>query len=102
MTPRETGRQGAHEASLDAPNLKGEVASMVMGPLKPWGSMSRVERREALEGILAKLERRRQSEPPCRTTGEWWDSAGYMQAAAFFIYSVLEAGGKLRPQDGPH
>jgi hypothetical protein len=66
---------------------------MVSKSRKQWQAMTPAERRERIGEILAILESRRQSEPVPKTTGEWWESAGYLQTATLFAYSML--GGRV-------
>jgi len=67
---------------------------------KPWRQLTHWERRKRLDDALENWERRRQHEPEPETSGEYWDSAGYLQAASLLAYSVLETDGQMKPPPG--
>jgi hypothetical protein len=70
---------------------------MVATARKRWQELTRTERRHRVNEILGSLESRQRREPVPMTTGEWWESVGYLQLATLFAYSVLETQGRWKP-----
>jgi len=60
---------------------------------KPWQDMTRAERRQRFEAVLADLEAQRLRAPRLRTFSDWRDARN----VAIFCYSILETDGELRP-----